>query len=223
MKLKEYDIAEIPRRLIYHLENTDWNTFLDLGCGRGSFLYLLNERGYLKNKTVYAGDISQKNVSLTGNISRDFQCFVCNACSLENIGDSSIDFVVSNQVIEHVEDDALMIREIKRILSPGGTLYLSTIFKKKYAWFYKKHKGKSRLDPTHIREYTNDTDLPDIINENGLDIIENSKGLFRYPIKKYFLKVFKDNTYISDSHIFDKIRIAIPGYYVWELVCKNPG
>jgi SAM-dependent methyltransferase len=40
--------------------------------------------------------------------------------------DASFDMVLSHAVIEHVADAALYLRELARVLKPGGTMYLST-------------------------------------------------------------------------------------------------
>ncbi len=40
--------------------------------------------------------------------------------------DASFDMVLSHAVIEHVADAALYLREMARVLKPGGTMYLST-------------------------------------------------------------------------------------------------
>ncbi|HSP90345.1 MAG TPA: class I SAM-dependent methyltransferase [Vicinamibacterales bacterium] len=40
--------------------------------------------------------------------------------------DATFDMVLSHAVIEHVADAALYLRELARVLKPGGTMYLST-------------------------------------------------------------------------------------------------
>ncbi len=42
--------------------------------------------------------------------------------------DESYDFVIANHVLEHVEDDASALREILRVLRPGGRAILQTPF-----------------------------------------------------------------------------------------------
>ena len=63
---------------------------------------------------------------------------------LVGIPDNRYDFVVSFQVIEHIQDDALFLQEIKRVLKPGGTALLTTP---------NRSLSLSR-NPWHIREYT---------------------------------------------------------------------
>jgi SAM-dependent methyltransferase len=58
--------------------------------------------------------------------------------------DASFDSVVSFQVIEHIEDDGSFLREIFRVLRPGGVALITTP---------NRTMSLSR-NPWHIREYT---------------------------------------------------------------------
>lgn len=58
--------------------------------------------------------------------------------------DSSFDAVISFQVIEHIEDDELFLKEIHRVLRPGGTALVTTP---------NRPMSLSR-NPWHVREYT---------------------------------------------------------------------
>ncbi len=68
--------------------------------------------------------------------------------------DDAFDLVVSLETIEHVEDDTAYVREIGRIVRPGGTLLCSTPNR------LVTNPGKSIDDKPfnhhHIREYTAD-------------------------------------------------------------------
>lgn len=60
--------------------------------------------------------------------------------------DESFDCVITFQVIEHIRRDSAMIREIWRVLRPGGRLVISTP---------NKEMSLTR-NPWHVREYTVD-------------------------------------------------------------------
>lgn len=64
--------------------------------------------------------------------------------SLAGIEDSSFDFAVTFQVIEHIQDDKTFISEIHRVLKPGGMLFLTT----------PNRLMSLTRNPWHIREYT---------------------------------------------------------------------
>ncbi len=60
-----------------------------------------------------------------------------------NVADNSVDFVVTFQVIEHIQNDDLYVKEIARVLKPGGKLIVTTP---------NRIMSLSR-NPWHIREY----------------------------------------------------------------------
>jgi SAM-dependent methyltransferase len=63
---------------------------------------------------------------------------------LSDFADNSFDSVVSFQVIEHIQDDRLFLKEIHRVLKPGGIALITTP---------NRPYSLSR-NPWHIREYT---------------------------------------------------------------------
>ena len=64
--------------------------------------------------------------------------------SLKGIADNSFDFAVTFQVIEHIKNDRDFLKEIHRVLKPGGKLLLST----------PNRLMSLTRNPWHIREYT---------------------------------------------------------------------
>ena len=63
---------------------------------------------------------------------------------LKGLADNAFDFVVSFQVIEHLRDDHLFLKEIHRVLRPGGLALITTP---------NRPMSLSR-NPWHIREYS---------------------------------------------------------------------
>jgi 2-polyprenyl-3-methyl-5-hydroxy-6-metoxy-1,4-benzoquinol methylase len=206
------------------LSSTHWETFLDLGCGDGGTLYALNERGFFQGKQVIAVDLSENRIALASQINPAFQCYVDDACHLQHVGPESIDVVVSHMVIEHVEDDETMVRSIHRILKPGGSAYIVTVFKKWYGWYFYRANGKWVIDPTHLREYTDPEGLPNMIRQNGFEITGTRMTQEKFPITDFIFRRFLVGREAYQKPLFQKLRrfrIPIPGYYRWEIICKK--
>jgi len=67
-----------------------------------------------------------------------------NVPPFKGIDDNQFDFVVSFQVIEHIEDDHAFVAEIHRVLKPGGKFIVTT----------PNIKMSLTRNPWHVREYT---------------------------------------------------------------------
>ncbi|MDD5748509.1 MAG: class I SAM-dependent methyltransferase [Actinomycetota bacterium] len=215
---------DVPKLLEQYLRIADFSSFADIGCGDGALLYALNKREYFKNKKVYAVDLSKTRIKRVQEINNEFKCTFGDACNTR-LPDQSIDFLVSMQVIEHVPDDSKMIQEIARILSKDGIVYLSTVFKKWYGWYFYRCDGKWRLDPTHLREYSVDSQLLGIIKKDDFEVLENKKTLFWFSISDFILRKLKSSHQIYlNNRFFQKLRIIklpIIGYYNWELIFRR--
>jgi 2-polyprenyl-3-methyl-5-hydroxy-6-metoxy-1,4-benzoquinol methylase len=112
---------------------------LEVGCGQGRGLELLIP----KAKTFTAVD---KIESVVKELQQKFPTAKfksMNIPPLDGIADNSFDTVISFQVIEHIKDDELFLREIYRVLKPGGLAMLTT----------PNRKMSLTRNPWHIREY----------------------------------------------------------------------
>lgn len=84
---------------------------------------------------------------------------------LVGLEDNSFDFVISFQVIEHIKNDQDFVREIQRVLKPGGKFIVTTP---------NKTMSISR-NPWHIREYKID-ELTNMLGKYYSSV--DSKGVF---------------------------------------------
>ncbi|MES9901301.1 MAG: methyltransferase domain-containing protein [Sedimenticola sp.] len=87
---------------------------LDIGCGSGEIAEIISHTG-----PVIAVDLIDQRVR-PKNTPFAFCSEHLPFCR------DTFDLVLSNHVIEHVTDPGLHLREIHRVLRPGGTLYLAT-------------------------------------------------------------------------------------------------
>ena len=184
----------------------------------------MKKNNYLTNKNSYAVDFSKHRIELIKNIDPKFNCYVNDACDITNLKDNTIDFLNSTQLIEHVSSDEKMIKEISRILQKGGTVYISTVFKKWYGWYFYRCDGKWALHPEHVREYTEDKQLIDLFERNGFKLLENKKKLFWFPLVEPIFRKLKVRRDIFDNKLMKllrNIKFPVIGYYEWELVLEK--
>jgi SAM-dependent methyltransferase len=98
---------------------------LDAGCGTG--IEAANLRRLAPGFAIHGVDIS--SVALAGAVARaDAGDAVFYQSALERLpfADSVFDYITSHEVIEHIEDPALVLREFSRVLKPGGVCAIAT-------------------------------------------------------------------------------------------------
>lgn len=104
------------------------------------------------------------------------------------VRDNSVDVVVSFETIEHHDEHEEMILEIKRVLTPGGVLIMSSPDKEFYS-------DKTRQNNTfHIKELYF-SEFKNLINSH-----------FRQT-SYYFQKSYNFNSFISDEHSYEEVDI----------------
>ncbi len=113
---------------------------LELGCGEGRGVEQLSELA-----ESYIGlDKIQEVIDVLKAKYPDLHFEQAVFPPFQKLKDNSFDSIVSFQVIEHVKEDADFLKEIHRVLKPGGVAVLTTPNIK---------KTLSR-NPWHVREYT---------------------------------------------------------------------
>ncbi len=98
---------------------SSWRTYLDIGAGRGSLITKVKAKLQV---TASVCDYTDTLMELPGQ--------KVDIANLNNdplpYPDASFDIVTATEVIEHLEDYRRVVREIHRVLKPGGICILST-------------------------------------------------------------------------------------------------
>ena len=99
---------------------------LDLGCGRGGMTVGLEANG----ARVVGFDLRRRNCEVTRLRGRRYGLSVPTAVGRAEclpFADGSFDHVFCLEVLEHVQDPVAVLREVRRVLSPGGTCAITVI------------------------------------------------------------------------------------------------
>jgi ubiquinone/menaquinone biosynthesis C-methylase UbiE len=109
------------------MQINDGNIFLELGCGLGT-LWNENSKKIPSSIELILSDLSigminscRKSLNGIGN----FKYLVTDAQNIP-IMDNTIDAIIANHMLYHIQDKNVALSEIKRILKPNGKLYSST-------------------------------------------------------------------------------------------------
>tara|TARA_B100000700_G_scaffold247997_1_gene277685 strand:- start:4351 stop:5130 length:780 start_codon:yes stop_codon:yes gene_type:complete len=162
-------------------------TILEIGSGEG---YGVRELASKSTKYI-AVDKYDSRISQEFKDKYNVEFKQMNVPPLIGFENNSIDFVVTFQVIEHIKNDKKFIKEIYRVLKPGGKLILTTP---------NLLMSLSR-NPWHVREYTPKT-MREILKTSFTNI--NINGVFgNEKIMEYYNKNKKS---------VEKIRM-------WDVFC----
>lgn len=120
------------------------SSILDFGCGSGGFLKRLNNSGYMDLSGVEVSEIKTTSAS---------DCFAIT----KTIQKRKYDVILMMDVLEHIENDSAILREIKSHLKPDGILLLSV---PAYQFLWSNHD----ILNMHYRRY-NRNSLQKVIEE----------------------------------------------------------
>ena len=92
---------------------------LDAGCGTGQVVARLDQMGF----EAYGIEVSLPNVEMALKVSDRCSCYDGKRVPFD---DETFDAVGSFNVLEHVDEPEAYIRELVRVLRPGGRIVLSS-------------------------------------------------------------------------------------------------
>ncbi len=104
---------------------------LDVGCNRGYDLLRLEEKLGSQNLRLHGIEVSRDDLRVAMNRAGSARApasfhFVLSVAESLPFRDGGFDAVVCSEVVEHLPDPDAAIREMSRVLSPGGVLALTT-------------------------------------------------------------------------------------------------
>lgn len=112
------------RRIIEEINPKIGESIVDLGCGTGYYLFLLSNLPVRVKLTGFDND--QKALEEAKIFLEDKNInFVLGDLHKMPFKDKSFDKAVASEVLEHVENDTQVLKEVYRILKPSGVLVIS--------------------------------------------------------------------------------------------------
>jgi ubiquinone/menaquinone biosynthesis C-methylase UbiE len=221
-----FEAPRLPRLLERHFPRGPL-ALADLGCGDGPWFSALARGGFIAaERPVYAVDLDRARLARVSKRFPWITTLVASADSVADIGDAVLDVVCSTMVMEHVPDESAYIAEIRRVLRPGGRAYVTTVFKKPWAWNFRQLDVESVLDPSHLREYT-DLDAFRKVVESGFELLALEVRMLWFPLLDpvLFRLGHRYPGLSSRPSVLRALRVPrvpIPGYYSLDVVLERP-
>lgn len=183
---------------------------LDAGCGIGYFSFELAANFEL----IFGVDIDFEDVRLANQIAKNMgiQNSKFGVIDISNlpISDGKFNVVLLLDVIEHIRDDEKLIKELARVLKPGGYLILCTAHRENMQE-YSKQESKNYSIPTqldipggHVRSGYSIERLYNILNKSGF---ENINYTFIY---KKFITNFGSPVLFPFTYLFSMFDNLLP-------------
>ncbi|MGA7730550.1 MAG: class I SAM-dependent methyltransferase [Chloroflexia bacterium] len=163
-RIIEWLLDNLYNYRVYQIEqNQKPGKVLDIGCGRGLLLHKLRQRGW----TPMGTELNEE----AATYAREQLGLPVTTQMVEEAGfpDGEFDLIILWHVLEHVQSPRAMLREVSRILKPGGTLLVAV---PNFGSLEARLSGKSwfHLDvPRHLTHFTKAT-LQHALDTAGLTI-----------------------------------------------------
>jgi len=163
---------------------------LDIGCSTGDFIFELKKLGW----NTFGVDISYN--ALKKSREKNLNVILNDLSFGLPFKDESFDYVYTSEVIEHVLDTSLFLKEIYRVLRPHGTLFLTTpnmvSLTRRITLFFGMQPPLlgydfEHNDAGHVRYYTSQV-LYNHIKEHGFKIKKSLGDYIHIPRMSYFFK-----------------------------------
>lgn len=175
----QLDDADTVPPLLHRVMAGRGGTALDMGCGDGTLLTLLQD-AYGPAWALTGFELSPMRAATARSRGHHVE--------LDEDGNTpfqpgTFDLVISTHVIEHVPDDRSYAAELARLVRPGGLVYIETPVKLRGAWYFRRNPQAGWvLDPTHVREYRSAQAVNAALQSAGLQIVDEDLTQIVFPL-----------------------------------------
>lgn len=202
-QVTSYIYPRVKGRILEWININDNDILLDVGCGVGYFIFEIMKK-YSRPKAIYIGiDVAGPNIKWLNRRCeeegvKNVVGIVADSLSLPLLS-NSVSYIVCSEVLEHIYQPDLAIKEISRVLKGEGQFLMSTPLKEGIEiWkliakpfkkiILKKKKGERNERQRGYDSPIQSTYIKESIEKNSLDIIDFEYNVI-LPPEEFFKKI----------------------------------
>ncbi|WP_457741454.1 class I SAM-dependent methyltransferase [Thermococcus sp.] len=203
-------VDRTEKRLVFSLLSKHSGKALDLGCGTGNYTLELKKRGF----DVIGLDASERMVEIARG--KGAPCIVGDAYSLP-FPDESFDLVMSITMFEFIRRPENVVKEIHRVLKPGGEVIIGTMNGRSTWFLFKRIKSLFVETAYRYARFYTPVELERLLKEAGfLDV--RSAGVIFFPSWWPFVDVAEN----LDTHCWERCK-TLAAFIVVRGIKKEGG
>lgn len=198
------------KNLMEVCKNIPVKKVLEVGAGDGSILHYLNEWNF--GTSLYALEIASSGVEIIKkrNLKNLIEVQVFDGYELP-YGDNTFDLIILSHVLEHVEHERILLRELRRVAK-----YIAVEVPLDYRFDVDK-RMKHFLDYGHINMYTPSL-LRFLLQSEGLEIVSEKTTITPPEITEYSEFINKK----APKTLWKSLKISLE-YHVKEIAGELMG
>jgi SAM-dependent methyltransferase len=137
------------RTIFDWIDVSDDRVILDCACGRGFYLNMIRA---VSNCKLYGLELDEAIIAIARRNLAGLPDITLTRANIysQPYPDESFDGVILSEILEHVDDDVRGLREVRRVLKPGGTVAITVPNANYPFWWDPINKTLEALADRHI-------------------------------------------------------------------------
>jgi SAM-dependent methyltransferase len=173
----------------------DMKTFLEIGCGTGFVISAISSQ--FGNIKLFGSEYFEEGLAYARDRVPDAEFSQMDARHIPFR--SEFDAIGAFDVLEHIEDDAIVLQQIFGALKPGGTLFISV---PQHRWLWSVTDEYA----CHVRRYDSD-ELKNKVCGAGFEIMRSTSFVSTLLPAMYFSRLLQQNEVDMNIDDFAGLRV----------------